>query len=209
VRPAVTVEVVAGDALSVDADVLALKYAQAFRGVDNQVAGRLEARGRDDITPRAGGFRLVPSEGVIAARRVLFVGVVELCYFRYREIREFGTRVLSSLAGEAPATHTLALTLHGPGHGLDERECLLSEVAGLVDAISSGDYPAWLEAVQIVEKNQGRAERLCALLESHLPGGQIDLIPGRFAVALARIAPRHGASQSGHAGKHEGSENSP
>jgi hypothetical protein len=174
VHQAVTVEVVAGDVLSVDADVLALKYAQAFHGVDNQVAGRLGARGRDDITPQAGGFRLVPSEGVIAARRVLFVGVVELYDFRYREIREFGTRVLSSLAGEASATHKLALTLHGPGYGLDERECFLSEVAGLVDGITSGDYPAWLEAVQIVEKDQGRAKRLRALLDSHLPGGLID-----------------------------------
>lgn len=73
--------------------------------------------GGQNITPRMGGFRFVPGDGAIAARHVLFVGVVDLFDFRYREIREFSTKVLSSLAGEAPATRVLALTVRSTDQG--------------------------------------------------------------------------------------------
>jgi hypothetical protein len=171
----VRVEVTTGDALAIDADVLALKYAQDFYGVDKQVARRLLDTRRVEITPRVGGFRLVTSNGIITAKQVLFVGVQDLYDFGYREIREFSTKVLSSLAGEAPAMRVLALTLHGPGYGLDEGECFLSEVAGLTDSVASGDYPDQLEIVKIVERNEGRAKRLRGLLETYLPGGRIDV----------------------------------
>jgi hypothetical protein len=106
----------------------------------------------------------------------LFVGVVPLAQFRYREIREFSLKVLSLLASEAPETRVLALTLRGPGYGLDERECFLSEVAGLNEAVASGDYPAELITVKIIEGDQGRAERLTrqGSLESYLPGGVME-----------------------------------
>jgi hypothetical protein len=70
----IRVEVTSGDALLVDADILALKYAQDFYGVDKQVARKLLGAGQLDITPRVGGFRLVDSGGIITANRVLFVG---------------------------------------------------------------------------------------------------------------------------------------
>jgi len=182
----VRVEVAVGDVMSTHADVLALKYAQAFYGVDKMVANRLGHPGRPNITPQVGGFRLVPSDGVVTAKRILFVGVRELYNFGYREIREFSIKVLSSLAGEASTTRVLALTLHGPGFGLDERECFLSEVAGVADAIASGDYPAQLEIVKIVEHNAGRARRLNGLLEKYFPGGNIDADPRCSIVASAR-----------------------
>ena len=171
----VKLEVIHGNALVIDADILALKYAQGFYGVDKQVAERLQNPGPLDISPRAGGFRIVSTGGVIAANRVLFVGVRALYDFGYREIREFGTKVLSSLAGEAPSTRVLTLTLHGPGYGLDESECFLSEIAGLADAVASGDYPAQLEIVKIIEQNKGRAERLGRILDAYLPDGKIDV----------------------------------
>jgi hypothetical protein len=171
----VKVEVIPGDVLVIDADILAVKYAQEFYGVDKQIADRLRGTGALSINPRIGSFRIVPSGGTIAANRILFVGVPVLYDFGYREIREFSIKVLSSLAGEAPATRVLALTLHGTGYGLDERECFLSEVAGLADAVASGDYPAQLEIVKIVEQNRGRAERLTRLLDAYLPDGKIDV----------------------------------
>jgi hypothetical protein len=171
----VRIEVILGNALAVDADILALKYAQGFYGVDRQVAERLQDAGPLDISPRIGGFRIVSTSGTIGANRVLFVGVPALYDFGYREIREFGIKVLSSLAGEAPATRVLALTLHGPGYGLDEGECFLSEIAGLADAVASSDYPAQLEIVKVIEQNRGRAERLGRLLDAYLPGGKIDV----------------------------------
>jgi hypothetical protein len=171
----VKVELVPGDALVVDANILALKYAQDFYGVDKQVAERLQDAGVHNITPRIGGYRLVSSDGAIAAKRVLFVGVPALYDFGYRDIRKFSIKALASLAGEAPATRVLAMTLHGAGYGLDETECFLSEVAGLADALASGDYPAQLETVKIVERNRGRAERLGRLLDAYLPEGKVDV----------------------------------
>jgi len=171
----IKVEVIPGDALVVDADILALKYAQDFYGVDKLVADRLQGAGARNITPRIGGYRLVSSDGAIAAKRVLFVGVPVLHEFGYREIREFSIKVLSSLAGEASATRVLALTLHGAGYGLDERECFLSEVAGLADAVASGDYPVQLETVKIVEQNRGRSQRLSRLLDAYFPEGKLDV----------------------------------
>jgi hypothetical protein len=168
---AVKVEVVRGNALATQADILALKYAQDFYGVDKQVASTLPNTQSSDISPRVGGFRIVPTEGALAASRVLFIGVVDLYQFRYREIREFSLKVLSSLAGEAPETRIIALTLHGPGYGLDEKECFLSEVAGFAEAVASGDYPAELTTIKIVEQNRGRAERLTELLGDYVPGG--------------------------------------
>jgi len=170
-----TVEV--GDALTFNADVLALKYAQALYGVDEAVAGLLFSDD-DDLTsllPKVSGFRLLSSRGVIAAKNVLFVGVKPLRQFEYQEIREFGRKVLISLAGAAPDTIDLCLTIHGSGYGLDETEAFESEVAGLLDAIKSGDFPEGLRRITILERNVARADRLRNVLARLLPSGLIEI----------------------------------
>ena len=50
-----------------------------------------------------------------------------------------------SLAGAAPKTKTLGVTIHGPGYGLDESESFEAEIAGFLDALTSGDFPEDLE----------------------------------------------------------------
>jgi hypothetical protein len=173
----VKIEIVHGDALEIEADVLALKYAQDFYGVDQQVATRLQDSGLvqlTEISPRPGGFRIASTRGVIVAPCALFVGVPDLYEFLYREIREFSRKVLSSLAGETPEMRVLAITLHGPGYGLDEAECFLAEIAGIADAVATGDYPAALATVRIVELNRGRVERISELLQSYFPEGEIE-----------------------------------
>ena len=177
----VNVEVVHGNALEVDADVLALKYARKFYGVDLEVASRLQPYVPvSDMSPPIGGFRVLPTHGTITASHVLFVGVVRLYNFSYRQKREFSVQVLGHLAEEAPSTQVLALTLHGPRYGLDESECFLSELAGLVEAVTMGKYPPRLTMVKIVEFDRRRAERLSELLENQLPGGRIEADEGRL-----------------------------
>ena len=44
----------------------------------------------------------------------------------------------------------LALTIHGPGYGLDEVEAFESEVAGVVEAVASGHFPSNLESIAFV-----------------------------------------------------------
>jgi hypothetical protein len=168
----IRIEVLEGDALTFPADVLALKYAQDFYGADAAVYRKLSAAGLQPAAlPFVNGFRMVPTEGAITPAMVLFVGVVPLHLFDYEKIREFGRRVLVSLAGQAADVEHLALTIHGPGYGLDEIEAFESELSGVIDAIVTHDCPRNLKRVSFVERNPGRAERLRNVLAELIPKG--------------------------------------
>jgi hypothetical protein len=170
----IRIEVHQGDVLSFPADVLALKYAQDLYGADRSVYEQLSDTGnKPDSLPEIDAFKLIRTQGAIAAETVLFVGVVPLNHFGYQQIREFGRDVLDSLARLAPHIEHLALTIHGPGYGLDEVEAFESEVAGVVDAIVTQDCPANLKQVSFVERNPGRAERLREVLAELIPGGML------------------------------------
>ncbi len=162
----IAIDVVEGDALEIDADVLALKYAQEYHGVDALVATRLVQAGieKTQIKPRIGEFQMVPTNSAISAENALFIGVVDLYEFGYREIREFARRVLSSLTGTASEVRHIAATIHGAGYGLDEIESFEAEMAGFLDAIGSGDIPRSLERITIIERNPGRVKRLLPIL---------------------------------------------
>lgn len=188
----ISIDLLAGDILKVDADVLVLKYAQANYGLDTLVTRILADGGIDPslMRPKPGGFRLVDGVSEIVARRVLFVGVVPLYSFSYPEIRDFSRRVLAALAGSAPETQRIALTLHGAGYGLDENEAFESEIAGLVDAIRSLDFPEQLSEVVIVEANRGRARRLDGVLRELLPAGSVTTTVDRHREAIAEDSER-------------------
>jgi len=173
----VVVSVELGDALNVPADVLALKYAQAAYGVDSAVIQRLASftPNIEEALPIPGKFTLVKSDGQVASPLVLFVGVVPLLQFGYQEIRVFGRDVLMTLAKDAPDTKHLCLTIHGPGYGLDEAEAFEAEVAGIVEAITDGDFPQYLERITIIEQNSARVGRLRRGLSRLLPQGRVDL----------------------------------
>ena len=143
----IKIEIVEGDVLTIEADVLALKYAQKSYGADEIVSKRLVERGIDRslMQPGPETFRLVSGVGAVEADDVLFVGVVPLRQFAYREIREFARRVLAAVAEIAPEARHVAATIHGAGFGLDEIEAFEAEVAGFVDALNDGDIPGSLE----------------------------------------------------------------
>lgn len=173
----VSVEIMTGDIFEVKADVLALKYAQAFYHTDGEVAHHLAKFHKDMLSslPGVGECRLVETYGSLGVKAVLFVGVNELFDFGYPEIREFARRALDYLAQAAPGTKKLCLTLHGAGFGLDESEAFESEIAGLVDGIAGGRYPRSLEEITIVELGPARAERLSRILSVLLPDGAIKV----------------------------------
>ena len=167
----IAIEVVEGDALEFDADVLALKYAQQFYGVDELVAARLAQAGieKTRMKPRIAEFQMVPTNSAISAENALFIGVVDLYEFGYREIREFARSVLSSLAAAASEVRHIVATVHGAGYGLDEIESFEAEMAGFLDAIGSGDVPGSLERITIIERNPSRAKRLLPILQELYP----------------------------------------
>ena len=169
----VSIVVERGDALDFAADVLVLKYANALYGVDRAAVQALSSTvpDIDARLPKSDGFYITPPTDAVGAGRVLFVGVGPLRQFEYGGIRRFARKALEALAGEMQHAVHVALTIHGPGYGLDESEAFTSEVAGLLDAIASGDVPADLARVTIVEQNAGRARRLETLLDQLLPTG--------------------------------------
>lgn len=163
------------DALDFKADVLALKYAQKLHGVDRTVYAQLQSSGISVQLPTSSSYTILETFGTIKAIWVLFIGVNALRQFQYKEIRDFARKVLSSLAAEASDARHLALTIHGPGYGLDEIEAFEFEVAGIVDAISTGDFPKMLESVTFVEQNEGRARRLSDALKRLVPTGRLPI----------------------------------
>lgn len=181
-QPYIAFDVVCGDALTFATDVLALKFAQTLYGVDRIVADRLFSdSGISDpmkLFPKLHGFKLMNANGKIAANDVLYVGVEPLHEFEYEQIREFGKKVLVSLATAAPNIKTVGVTIHGPGYGLDEAEAFRAEIAGFLDALISGDFPDKLERISIIELNTARSRRLKNLLDAIVPNGRVQIDGG-------------------------------
>src|SRR5262249_43636317 len=92
----------------------------------------------------------------------------------------------------------LALTIHGPGYGLDEIEAFESELAGVADSVSSGRCPANLERVTFVERNPGRVQRLQEVLGEILPDGFVGHEPARGRSLSFGVAPKR-LPDEGHA----------
>jgi hypothetical protein len=172
------ISVAAGDAFEVDADVLVLKYAQRLYGLDRAAFERLRSIGIKLSLPEPADFTFQKSLGSMNPRSVLFVGVEPLRDFTYSEIRDFAQDALTFLSRKAPDVRSLVLTIHGPGYGLDEVEAFQSELAGVVDAVADGHFPAALESIAFVERDSGRARRLTDSLKKLLPNGVIPLDGG-------------------------------
>lgn len=160
-----------GDVTKVKADVVALKHASSFYGADQIVAYNLTVLAglnQESLEVKPDEYCLVPTENAIAAARALFVGTPPPRHFGYRQIREFTTRVLDALTTAAPDTRHLAMTIHGPGFGLDEVEALRSQFAGYLDSINQGRLPPALERITILEISPNRVKRLRAALDAQL-----------------------------------------
>jgi hypothetical protein len=157
------------DVVDFACDVVVLKYAQAFYGADEAVASKIADDYEQSIAPRVGEHVLLPSRGKIAARQALFIGVPSLYQFDYGGIRKFAGQAMQILAEETPNAKHVAMTMHGIDYGLDETECFLAQIGGLLDAFRSRSAPPFLQQVTIVERNENRALRLQQVLQEHLP----------------------------------------
>lgn len=171
----IQIEIQKENVLTVETDVLVLKYANALFGADRSIVNKIVTTYKDikKLLPKKGKHIILDSFGLIGARKILFIGVGDLYYFRYKEIREFSRRALNFLASETPNIKHIALTIHGVGYGLDETESFESEIAGLIDAIKNGHFPPTLEKISIIEIKPERASRLNKILRRLLPKGKI------------------------------------
>ena len=178
----IEIDIQVADAQKIKADVLVLKYAQVFHGVDSVVFSKLGVlhKNVERKLPKPNDFLLLESLGSLGAEFVLFAGVVDVLQFRYKEIRDFSFRSLKYLSKIKPDVEHICLTLHGVSYGLDETEAFEAEIAGLVDAIAQGFHPVNLRKISIVELYEPRATRLRAALEELLPDGIITIREEKF-----------------------------
>jgi hypothetical protein len=160
-----TIAVENADVLRTQCDVLVLKYAEGFHGADQAVAKALGQSEREDDALSPGKHLRIPTRGRLPCKRVLFVGVPRLWDFGYSEIRQFSKDALAILAKQDCEKGLVAMTIHGVGYGLDEREAFLAQVAGLMEYLESPDTTWRPEKILIVERDGNRAERIAAFLD--------------------------------------------
>jgi hypothetical protein len=156
-----SVSVREGDILHCGCDLLVLKHADGFYGVDSQVAQVVRFEG----TVPEGTVRVIPG-GIIEAKRIAFIGVGPLTDFDYSKIREFGRRALEVAARQPRGSAKVCMPIHGPGYGLDEAEAFSSLVAGIVDAAADQEIAKIVKTVEIVELNPSRARRFDRILKA-------------------------------------------
>lgn len=187
-----------GDITAFAAEVVVLKYAQAFYGLDKVIAGQLSQAGvpAASLTPPPGDYRYLDTRGCLLSPQVLFVGVPPLTEFGYPQIREFAAAALTILAAEAPDTRRLATTVHGVGFGLDEVEAFLAQLAGFLEVLQRGAAPPALERISIVDRNAERVQRLRQILDQNLAGADYAVKLETGSGYRLAVGPR----RMGHAG---------
>lgn len=197
----VQIGVVNGDIVDFDADLIALKYAQGFYGADlavSRLITQADGVAENQLEPPVGKHVLFASNGEIRARKVLFVGVPRLAELAYVDVRTFGSAVAEVLSAEVPDCAHLALTVHGPGFGLDEVESMLSMLDGLLEALSLRAASS-LSRVSLVERDRARALRLRDALAGTRygrPGLSVTASPSGWTVDYREHA-NSGASEAG------------
>lgn len=173
----ISIEIQATDALEINADVLVLKYAQDLFGVDSLAFSRLALvhQELEKKLPKLNDFLFLETRENLGAKHVLFAGVPDIFQFRYKEIRNFAFNSLKYLTEAKTDVEHVCFTLHGVNYGLDETEAFEAEVAGMIDAITQGKYPASLKKITLAEFYEPRAKRLGSILNGILPDGTIKV----------------------------------
>jgi hypothetical protein len=146
--------------LEVPTDLIVLKYADTFYGAERIIAEKLGFNAHI-----ASGEERFFKGGALP--EVLFLGVGPLAAFRYERIEKFGKRVVRSVAKYRQEVRCLALTIHGPGYGLDPEQAFLSMISGLVAEWKAVDNQ--IEDVVISEISQKRCELLYEVLKERAP----------------------------------------
>ena len=162
-----------GDVLSYAADVLVLKYARQLYGADLAVHTRLHAAGINLVFPPENEWSVAGTKRAIITPKVIFVGVASLYVLNYPQIRDFGRMAIAAVADLAPDAQHIALTLHGPGYGLDEAEAFESELGGILEGLRVGRVSPRLRRITFVEFDDRRALRLAEQLRQLLPEGEL------------------------------------
>ncbi len=159
------IEVVKGDIIKFKADVLALKYAQSWSFLTQNVVKLLPP---DSVLlnkpPRPGQAILAVSDGATPSPLILLVGTPPRKQFTYDSMHDMARQTLYALVDVQPPVKHLALTVHGAGWGFDEAEAFRAMLLGFRAAVEDNKYPHSLQKISIVEVQEKRADVLSQTL---------------------------------------------
>jgi hypothetical protein len=165
------------DITQVEADLVVMKHADGFYGADQIIASTIGFNGY----VRDGEWLFVGAKA-IAAAEVLFIGVGPLNEFRYERIQAFGSDAVSLARSHSRPIRHMALTIHGPGYGLDPEQAFLSMIAGIIAEYKRG--ATLLDKISVVERSPKRCEVLNNLLQGQRSGFGLLQGPQRNSVSI-------------------------
>lgn len=76
--------------------------------------------------------------------------------------------MVETVSKEASHAEHIAMTIHGPGMGLDEVESLLSQFAGVQDAMLTKGKSNSIKRISFVDRNHERVQRFRNVLNENL-----------------------------------------
>lgn len=184
--------VIADDVRRVDADLIVLKYAAGFHGADAAVANALvqgSDLSLDQLASQIDAERhfVTQTKQLIQASTVLFIKTPRLAQLHYRQIRDFASCSLNIAAKCTPNAAHIAMTIHGPGFGLDVSVAFLAQLAGLITALAADTFPPTLQGISFVEQDGERAALLALLLRYRLAGEPYARSSATGAVQLVDV----------------------
>ena len=157
------IDVVAQSLSEIAADVVVLKFADNLHGADLTITRRLPALIRQRVaeTLENGDAILVDARSAIHATNILYLPVGPLAEFNYDAIAAFGERSLREVSTRLPEARSVAMTIHGPGYGLDEIRAFDFLLSGFRRALGgAAGLPASIATIAIAENNPRRAQVL-------------------------------------------------
>ncbi|MBN1564750.1 MAG: hypothetical protein JXA10_12965, partial [Anaerolineae bacterium] len=167
------IEVVQGDALEYEADVLAVKYSPRSGGLDAQIRKKLNNAGYTEAKQQLepGVYQLWPGDTIARTKQILIVGSPSIFDLHYVQLRELGRNFLTALWEAGTDVEHLLTTAHGiqTALALDEIEAFRSLLLGIADAYEAGQYPPTLRRITFIESNESRANLFREALNRFLP----------------------------------------
>lgn len=174
-KPGFAIDVVHGDAIEFEADILMIKYAPMAGGLDSRVRNLVKKAGNMALSqdlPAPGQYRLINTPAkTVNSKQIVMVGTVNIFDLDYEQLRQLGHDMLASLHHAGTQASHVATTAHGinTGIGLDEVEAFRSLLLGFADAAEAGKVPPGLEKITIVEFVEPRATLFQETLNKFLP----------------------------------------
>ncbi len=162
------IKVVRSNILTFEADVLTLVYPQSWTSLGRQIADALPPESSIiKRPPRAGEWRLVPSEGAAKAPSLLLLGAPPRRDFTYNALRNLSRQAIKALyeVGNNPPSAHVAMNVFGIGWGFDEAEAFRAMLFGFISAVEDDILPPQLKRISVVENRSSRAEVLNKVLE--------------------------------------------